>query len=553
MDILTKSTEILNANTPEQVLEILENWLRELTGDLSPSIFLLSTQKAVYLQIQKKGFSQNSRPLNFQFDSGRHLVSRRRQDVVIAFIEVKRGMNVIDEKQQEAISAGLNNLYSRLYLANYFSDVKKPLDFTNRETYFPETAKLISNALGMEMVAIRRVTQEGDLKCLAFFREEVKACDIGFNHDSMPPPFKELLDNVKKVLQEDPREIEQILPLFEEVIDANNERHSFLTQQPQIDKVRAFAVFPIIFEDELYGVISCSTTAPLSFSEVERMTIGTTMQIISISISNYNRYHEAKALEAARNDQLFNMTAVEIAQSTRHELGNILAEQQLQYLKINKNLHSDKNIKPVKEGMDELFVLIERFGESIQKLKYNTPSNTSQLQMCNLKDIWESAVNLIQQRLDYLNIKVNYVGSDINDMFYPDWLKSAFLNLLLNSIDAYKNRQKKQNRAIRLVIQKSSDQANDYTLDYSDNAGGINFTKLHIPSNIIQENKNMPNEQLIFQPKVTTKKDKGGSGWGLYLIRRAIDLHKGSINLHANTNDSCTFRINLRKRLTDNK
>ena len=79
MDILTKSTEILNANTPEQVLEILENWLRELTGDLSPSIFLLSTQKAVYLQIQKKGFSQNSRPLNFQFDSGRHLVSRRRQ------------------------------------------------------------------------------------------------------------------------------------------------------------------------------------------------------------------------------------------------------------------------------------------------------------------------------------------------------------------------------------------------------------------------------------------------------------------------------------------
>ena len=136
-------------------------------------------------------------------------------------------------------------------------------------------------------------------------------------------------------------------------------------------------------------------------------------------------------------------------------------------------------------------------------------------------------------------------------MFYPDWLKNAFLNLLLNSIDAYKNRPKKQNRAISLVIKNTSEQANDYILDYSDNAGGINFTKLHIPSNIIQENKNMPVEQLIFQPKVTTKKNQGGSGWGLYLIRRAIDLHKGSINLHANTNEGCTFRISLRKHLVD--
>jgi len=54
MDILTKSTDILNASTPDQVFEILDKCIKELTGDLSPSIFLLSTQKSVYLQIQKK-------------------------------------------------------------------------------------------------------------------------------------------------------------------------------------------------------------------------------------------------------------------------------------------------------------------------------------------------------------------------------------------------------------------------------------------------------------------------------------------------------------------
>ena len=280
------------------------------------------------------------------------------------------------------------------------------------------------------------------------------------------------------------------------------------------------------------------------------MTIGTTIQIISISISNYYRYHEAKALEESKANLLFDMIALKIAQSTRHELANIHAEQQIEYLNFEQNLSGDKNKKTIKDGMKQFRSLIERFGESINKLRFNTPSATPQLQTANIKTIWLNTVQLIKQRLDYQKIEVFYSGGDIQDMFYTDLLSSAFLNLLLNSIDAFKDKQK---RTIKLVVHNVSDQAHDYVLDYSDNAGGINFPKLHIPSNIIESNKNMSNEQIIFQPTVTTKKDKVGSGWGLYLVRRAIAMHKGSINLFANTNEGCTFRITLKKHLVDNK
>ncbi len=53
----------------------------------------------------------------------------------------------------------------------------------------------------------------------------------------------------------------------------------------------------------------------------------------------------------------------------------------------------------------------------------------------------------------------------------------------------------------------------------------------------------MPIKEMIFLPKVSSKKGLG-SGWGLYLVRRAIDMHKGSIDLIDRRN-GCMTRIVL--------
>ena len=552
MDVIKQSTAILNASTSSEVFHILKSWVIKLTSDPSPLIFILSTKKAAYLQVEESGFTEICRPLDFIFDEDRHLIGKRNLGDIIGFIEIGHGVLKIDADKKLLVSGGLKSLYERLYLANYFDNIRRPLDFTNRDAYFNDTATLLSEALSMEMVAIRRLNQNGDLQCLAFYREREQHC-VNFEKDNMPPPFAELLLNVKSALEGEHGGIEHVLPSFEEVIDKPNDpRYQFLKNDPVLNKVKIFLIFPIILDEEIFGVISCSTTAPLHFTNIEQMAIETTMQIISVSISNYYRYHEAKLLESEKTDQLFDLTALEIAQATRHELSNIQMDQKLQYMQIERHLRGYKN-QQVQDGLTQLRDLIERLSESINKFRYSTPNgSTPELKQTSLQKIWENTVALVKPRLDKAKITALYSGGDVRDMFYTDWLHSAFINLLFNSIDAFNgNARPKQNRIIKLVAQKVGEHAHEYILDYSDNAGGISFNRLHIPTTIRELNPNLSNEQLLFQPKVTSKKDKVGGGWGLYLVRRAIAMHKGSVYLFANNNEGCTFRISLRKGLVE--
>lgn len=109
------------------------------------------------------------KPLDFVFDKNRHILSYQKNKV-IGFVELSNGaVSTIEEESRLVIAASLKWLYRRIYLMNFLVNIKRPVDFTNKETYFPETANLIADALGMEMVAIRKLTSQGDLECVAFF------------------------------------------------------------------------------------------------------------------------------------------------------------------------------------------------------------------------------------------------------------------------------------------------------------------------------------------------------------------------------------------------
>jgi signal transduction histidine kinase len=163
-------------------------------------------------------------------------------------------------------------------------------------------------------------------------------------------------------------------------------------------------------------------------------------------------------------------------------------------------------------------------------------------------DVWKEATDLMQERLKMMHIEPRYVGSPLKGYYFADWLREVFLNLIFNSIDAFRARSR-QNRSILLVAHKGSEASHVHVLDYSDTAGGIASGKLRVPEPIRGANPGMTWEQLIFQPRVTSKEGQKGSGWGLYLVRQALRLHKGSIDLRASNKEGCTFRIQLRKDL----
>jgi signal transduction histidine kinase len=425
-------------------------------------------------------------------------------------------------------------------------NIQLTVDFTNQDTYFRDTAKLLSNSLGMEMVAIRQINVRDNLDCRAFFHYPDQFGErVDFDGSNMPPPFEEMITETKRFISKS--RMEQPGVKFE-IVDPNNfERYGFLLKDNSLKNVKAFAIFPIIFGEEFFGLVSCSTTAPFYFSSIEKIAVQTAMQLIGVAISNFLKFHEAKRMTDVIHDQLFSTTELEIAQSARHELQNIEAEQSLHIDELESLTRTVKD-KRIIETVAKLGDTIDKLGFSISKLRYSGVHAAPKLKETSVKRVWDEATNLVQERLNMEGIKPRYVGSHLEGYYYEDWLREAFLNLLFNSIDAFRDRPRSV-RSITLVVQKESEAKHSHSLDYSDNAGGIAFGRLRVPEPIKDANPGMDPEQLIFQPKVTSKRTQKGAGWGLYLVSQAVQLHNGSISLRSKTRDGCTFRIQLRKNL----
>jgi len=102
-----------------------------------------------------------------------------------------------------------------------------------------------------------------------------------------------------------------------------------------------------------------------------------------------------------------------------------------------------------------------------------------------------------------------------------DLLKQAILNLVSNAIDAMSDPSKSGGR-LRIRVDESGDKL---TLEVSDTGPGI-------PSEL---------RDKVFQLYFTTK--TGGSGIGLAMTYRAVQLHNGTISFKSEAGSGTTFRL----------
>ncbi len=546
MEVLDAVIKILATPDIDSAMATLSDLSAEIFHAPAPSLFLLSTQQSAFVGVfgKQKGFVYLS---NEPLPEERHVVGTR-GELVIGFLEWEVPIAQMDDSARRIIGAVIEEIYRRCYVRNFFTYIQRSVDFTNQDTYFRDIAKHLSDILSMEMVAIRQINSTDNLDCRAFFHYPDRFGDrIDFDGDTMPPPFRELVLDTKRTLFE--HKGGKLDVKFELVDPSDTHRFGFLLNDDRLSYVKAFAIFPIVFGDEFFGVVSCSTTAPFTFSSLEKNVIKSAMRILSVAISNFLRYHEAKRMTDVIHDQLFSTTELEIAQSARHELQNIETEQALLIDELEALSRSARD-KGILEPVSKLKDSVIKLDAAITKLRYSGVHAAPKLEKTSVAKVWNEAGDLIKERLNMMGIKLRYVGVNLEGYYYADWLREAFLNLLFNSIDAFRDRPR-QNRTITLVIQKESDASQYNILDYSDSAGGIAFNKLTVPPPIKEANPGMSQEQLIFQPKVTSKKSQKGAGWGLYLVRQAIRLHHGSISLRDNSKSGCTFRIKLWKNLQE--
>ena len=190
-------------------------------------------------------------------------------------------------------------------------------------------------------------------------------------------------------------------------------------------------------------------------------------------------------------------------------------------------LHKKEELKPqeIEDKLSQVHVNISFLNETIDDFKdFFNPKKV--LEKHNIQEIIQKAILLSE---DDTLMKQITITTDIefsnNILVYKNELLHIILNIIQNSKEAFKS----SNEDIKIIKIIGYNIDTKVYIDIIDNAGGIS-------------EETLPH---IFNEYYTTKKQKSGSGLGLYLSKYILEDHlKGSIEVK-NIQGGAMFRIIL--------
>lgn len=415
-----------------------------------------------------------------------------------------------------AITRLLGLVYENEFAFNLLTKLQRPLDVNQSDlAFFDSIAKLIKEASGMEYVALREHRGK-KLVCIALdgFGDQPKLSDWDFDDLSEYPDFETALfeKTTVPVGRLDPK------------------RHVALTSHPWSKSIRSFVAVPVKVGNEVFGVLSVAARCEFDYSEVELRGFESIANAVGVSITNFRNSRRLGVRIGEYLETAMAVTGLEVARSVKHEAHNhaTIANTGLRNLWVKLGRpENDADIKYVSKALSDL--------DQVLKQITAAPSSVApgEWRRVSLSEVWEQACTAVAGRLQQAKIDVRAPQGDAEVLARPDWLRQVFLNLLLNSIDAFQD-AKRTGRRIDFQINPPSQRAREIQVTYSDNATGINPHRLQVPPG----SPDLPVEQRIFQEGVTSK--RGGSGFGLWLVRHILDDHHASIDL-SNYRGGVTF------------
>jgi len=169
----------------------------------------------------------------------------------------------------------------------------------------------------------------------------------------------------------------------------------------------------------------------------------------------------------------------------------------------------DNSINKIEKTTNFLSSTIDDFRDYFKPNKIATTVNISNL--------FEKSLFFLKSELKQLDIEYDInIDPNISIVTYKNELLQTILNILKNSIDAFKEK-KKSKKKISVVVVNNEE---SILITIEDNAGGIRTDIL----------------QKVFEPYFSTK-SKNGTGLGLYMCKTIINEHlHGNISLESNKN-----------------
>lgn len=422
-------------------------------------------------------------------------------------------------------------IYEQHFAARLMGALQRPIPFDQSEEWFlSEILNVIRGSSGMAYAAVRERAADGALRCLAVrgFGEESQEAlrsDLTFEEvDEAYPAFAEAMAMERPVAE----------------LDMDSPRNKFLQTHPTLESVGSYVVAPIMVGNEVFGTLSLATKVRYPFTPFELSGFMSIANGVGIAIANFRNYHD---MTERFGDIAVGVTALEISTAVRHATGDILDRCGHFLGEVEEGVPRPSPM--AKAAMGELSTELQLLENELQKFKVATERPQRELETVDLEKKWRYAVDALKGRMDNLGVVDRYDGPRLEILGYGDWIGHLFLNLILNSLDAFEDGGKKRGREVRLRVQRPVPKE-DIEVIYSDNGPGLGGKTLLGGAQHVSE---LPLNQRIFEPNVTSKRDREagyraqpGAGLGLFLVRKIMADHQGSIDL-LDSKEGARFRL----------
>lgn len=418
-------------------------------------------------------------------------------------------------------------IYERNFSHNLLVNLQRPIDYhQGRDSFLSDLKDLTAAASGMYAGAFRE------------FTEDFKGLRTLFAwHPLFLGPYEAWdLEDIR-TLPVLTKIVEAREPIVLNYLDRDGDQFFHRPEQVEL----ASAVFcPCLVGGELVGVLSFAQTVPYGYSRVEIESFMALANSTSVALSNFKKTAAEHSLVGDSFANASRLTAVEVAQAARHTARAVLdtAHVRLAHLVVLNDKVSGEIRNKMNLVLQDLENDLMQVQKSLDDIKVATRPPNSEKNYTSFYSMFEASRKQLLGKTNKESIEILYRGADFQVWCSPDYIKSMLLNLFINSIDAFSLRKfsGKKNVILRydgVVGEKF------HEVTYIDNAGGLEIPKLKP----WLDKFDLPLTQILFEKDVTTKGEEG-SGWGLYLCRRVMRDHQGSIDL-VDFRRGMTFRLRL--------
>jgi len=314
-----------------------------------------------------------------------------------------------------------------------------------------------------------------------------------------------------------------------EVVDLSRTEEYHFIPLAQKEGLISMLSSPIIYENEVIGVLNAYTDRPHRFNDDEKKMFSTHASLSAVAIQNsrlYSRIFSSEEL-LRKNERLttLGLLAAEIA----HEIRNPLTVIKLLFESLDLNYDSEdvrhKDTAIISEKLSQL-------DEIVARVLGFSKSNHGLHSKINVGEIIQDTLHLLRLKLQQnkINLSFNREGYPLIIEGNKGQLQQVLLNLIINATEAMP-------------------EGGDIKIDsYLENHEGFAVAVVEITDT----GSGIPLElqETIFESFLSGRSE--GSGLGLSIVKRILQSHHGDIELINNSSSGTTMKLWLPLVSTDN-